>query len=832
MSFNQTLFRFKFKTLCAGILVLGIGTFSSCKGIDFLDLSFQAGIKDIQEDRETLEGSVKTLFVIGTKDQSDREFAPPGSNLYFHVGKDPVSRFPKELNILRYSMEYLYFDLSRAEADKGLTLTLEPVWSNGSGVLYVGVEIWVGHKWLEVGRTPCSMHDAGYIYLHPAFLKVGENLIRLVAYSGTGGTTAVTWDQIKFQTQAQKPTWAFGIKDGSEKEFKQKDYDLVINVDLAGDGDFPKEINNTWYPDQYLLFLLTGEESQRPHQLNLSVAWSDGQGTLDVGLERWEGSRWDRIGTVALSRSQPGVIEVPADVLKEGLNKWRLHAGSGSSGTTTVTWDRIALMERTDQPEVVKNLLREIMDTTLNYFLSPRVIHQSGLPVSAWKVTDRARFGYTNPVEWGYTLQAWIVASEIGKISEAEAVTKIDRSMDTLLTLQRDPHQFKYGLFYPYYTLVKPLPDGSDVEFPYRDKYEELPVGDCALFWSSLNVVHGWLLEKGYMAIVDKVARLKKALNFRVAYTQESGRHYLSMLVNAKTGRLSPHRWIIWADEGGIVGIVAYLSGSLSWSEFTKVLDTQMRPAATWKDITTQESTWFNAAFTWAERIMAGFPMFGDPRERQYGLYSFLPAARSHLAYARFLNLDQVGFSDPMSQTHQGDILGRRYTPPNIPNTVETNPPHHIAPHGLFVWMGALDVLEDSLVQAYFEKILLLKNDSQGYWHPNFSQDPYGFEVVASPYLNDSNYKGADDGRYIFETLSQAYTVLPIYEGLQRLKCGRTFLHFTYQVPGYREAVERILRYAYPEPLEPINHEISRKNLPLSNLSRVGFEDTFGPQPW
>lgn len=88
-----------------------------------------------------MEGSVKTLFVIGTKDQSDREFAPPGSNLYFHVGKDPVSRFPKELNILPYPMEYLYFNLGRAEAATGLTLTLDPVWSNGSGVLYVGAVV-------------------------------------------------------------------------------------------------------------------------------------------------------------------------------------------------------------------------------------------------------------------------------------------------------------------------------------------------------------------------------------------------------------------------------------------------------------------------------------------------------------------------------------------------------------------------------------------------------------------------------------------------------------------------------------------------------------------
>jgi len=783
------------------IFISVTSTFSSCERIrPSLPPSEDGG--GAGGDRGPFRSSGDALFVIGTKDKSDAEFDPSPSKLHFYIGKEPVSGFPKELDAQWDPVRYLHFNLNEAEANAGLTLTLDPVWSNGSGVLYVGVEVWGGDRWIEMGRTPCSMHDAGYVYLHPAFLKVGQNDLRLIAYGGTGGTTAVTWDQIKFQVQAQRPVWEFGVRDGSEREFKQRDFSLVIPAN-SRDGDFPKEINNVWYPDQYIYFSLTGEESQRPHQLNLNVAWSDGQGTLDVSLERWDGSDWIRIGKAALSSAQPGVVEVPADALKEGLNRWRLHAGAGSSGTTTVTWDRIALMERTDQPEVVKNLLKEVMETTLNYFVSPRAIHRSGLPVSALKATDRARFGYSNPVEWGYTLQAWLVAAEVGKISEPEALARIDRAIETLLALQRNPEQFKYGLFYPYYTLVKPLPDGSDVDFPYHDKYEELPVGDCALLWTSLNVVHGWLLEKGYAATADKVARLKGAMNFRSAYVQEDGHHYLSMLVNAKTGKLSPHRWIIWADEGGIVAIAAYLSGSLTWPEFVRILDAQMRPAATWNGITTEESTWFNAAFTWAERTMAGFPMLDTPKGRQYGLRSFLPAARSHLAYARFMNLDYVGFSDPMSQTQRGEILGRRYTPPNIPNTVEKYPLDHIAPHGLFVWMGALDVLEDSLVQAYFEKVVLLKKDSQGYWHPKYSQDPYGFEVVASPYMNDPKYRGADDGRYIFETLSQAYTVLPIYDGLQRLHGGRTFLHFAQRVPGYKEAVEAILNYAYPDPEVP-----------------------------
>src|SRR5438132_567751 len=33
--------------------------------------------------------------------------------------------------------------------------------------------------------------------------------------------------------------------------------------------------------------------------------------------------------------------------------------------------------------------------------------------------------------------------------------------------------------------------------------------------------------------------------------------------------------------------------------------------------------------------------------------------------------------------------------------------------------------------------------------------------------MNQANYAGADEGRYIFETLSESYTVLSLFEGLR-----------------------------------------------------------------
>ena len=57
------------------------------------------------------------------------------------------------------------------------------------------------------------------------------------------------------------------------------------------------------------------------------------------------------------------------------------------------------------------DVLDEKFRVHMNYFLSPEVISAGGLPLTAYKVGDRARFGYSNPTEWGYFIQAWIAAA-------------------------------------------------------------------------------------------------------------------------------------------------------------------------------------------------------------------------------------------------------------------------------------------------------------------------------------------------------------------------------------------------------------------------------------
>ena len=135
-------------------------------------------------------------------------------------------------------------------------------------------------------------------------------------------------------------------------------------------------------------------------------------------------------------------------------------------------------------------VLDEMFRVHMNYLLSPEVITAFGFPMTAYKVGNRARFGYSNPTEWGYAWQAWIAAAERRIISEDEATSRLKRALTTLEALQQNPKENYQGLPYPFYKMT--TPDGKDLPAPYHDPYPEIPSGDNALLYASLVIVEGW----------------------------------------------------------------------------------------------------------------------------------------------------------------------------------------------------------------------------------------------------------------------------------------------------------------------------------------------------
>lgn len=455
--------------------------------------------------------------------------------------------------------------------------------------------------------------------------------------------------------------------------------------------------------------------------------------------------------------------------------------------------------------------LDEMFRVHMNYFLSPEVVTAFGFPMTAYKVGNRARFGYSNPTEWGYAWQAWIAAAERGIIPEDEAVSRLKQALTTLEALQQNPEENYQGLPYPFYKMT--APDGKDLPAPYHDPYPEIPSGDNALLYASLMIIEGWGRKIEDRALWEQADRIRKRMDFRMFLRQKGACLYLAHTLNAETGRLSPSNWDIYADEGGVVTWIAYLSGSISFEEYKTLTECQHRRPASWTSCdemayTVQEVAWFNMMFTWSVRSLAGFPIGDfDVPEGSRSLYStdsLVPAAQAHLAYGDCTGVDHPAFSAAMSQAENGKGLVAWihgwFIPPNLAGRVGVTPTHAM-PHAFFVPFNALPDLPPKTKARLIAEIVELKEDKARYYHDPQDPDeqyPFGFEVIASTYKDDLDYQGADDGRNVFETLSEAYTVLSLFNALQLSGSRPTFYSLAAEVSGYEDKVREVLQHLYP----------------------------------
>lgn len=467
------------------------------------------------------------------------------------------------------------------------------------------------------------------------------------------------------------------------------------------------------------------------------------------------------------------------------------------------------------------NLLEELFETHIQYFLSNMVITSHGLPLTAFKPGDRARYGWSNPTEWGYYMQTMIVAAERGIIPQSEAVDRITTTVNTMIALQADTNQNYFGMFYPFYTVVDS--NGNDLPMPIHDGNIWIPSGDLALLYASLTITEGWSKGIGNLTLEAALRSVKDDMDFRMFLVEEGDYLYLSHLINAQTGELAPSRWDVYPDEGGIVTWVAYLSDSITFEEFQVLIESQMREPAFWQDCegilhTVKEAAWFNAMFPWGVRSLAGFSIgsFDSPygSKSRYSAESFIPSVKAHWAYGDCLGIDYPFFSDAMTQSHNGIGLVGRYTPPNLANQFPDYPPEHVMPHAIFIPLNALPDLDTETKNRLFEEIEEIMNDMVRYYHDMDDVNPFGFEVISSPYKDDLDYTGADEGRPIFETLSQAYIVLSLFNALQLEDDEPTNYDFASQVPGYGQKTRKVLNYLYPTIYLPV----------VVNLSMWTFE--------
>lgn len=456
------------------------------------------------------------------------------------------------------------------------------------------------------------------------------------------------------------------------------------------------------------------------------------------------------------------------------------------------------------------DLLDELFRVHVAYFLSSEVVTHFGFPMTAYKVGNRARFGYSNPTEWGYTWQSWIAAAERNVITQGEALIKLKQALSVLEQLQQDSGQSYRGFPYPFYKMTDP--GGKDLPAPHRDPDPNVPSGDNALLYASLVILEGWARRVGDVELQELAARIRARMDFRIFLSSTDGRClWLAHTLNALTGALSSSKWDIYADEGGVVAWIAFLSGAIDVEQYLRLTACQHRRRVSWTSCVgetyiVEEGAWFNAMFTWGVRSLAGFPIgdFDAPESLRcpYSKKSLVPAVQAHLAYGDCIGIDHPAFSDAMSQAEDGrglvGWLQDWFFPPNLARVVGARP-RHAVPHALFVPFNALPDLPEETKTRLISEIVELKTDRAGYYH-DIGPFGFGFEVLASPYADDVDYAGADDGRGVFETLSHAYIALSLFNALQLCEGRPTFVDFAREVPGYEEALRIALRLLYPSP--------------------------------
>ena len=445
------------------------------------------------------------------------------------------------------------------------------------------------------------------------------------------------------------------------------------------------------------------------------------------------------------------------------------------------------------------SLLDEISDTTLNYFLSTDAVTASGMPLSAYKEGDRARYGYSNPTEWGYTILAWIVAAERKRITYDQAGAKIQTALTTISSLQNNPAQNYHKLFYPYYTVVNS--SGVNLSQPVHSANHDIPSIDNGFLYTSLLIAEGWAIAYHLPNVQNAAHTIKGDMDFRRFL--KPGGDFIAHTVNTDTGAFGggnmwndENMWNVYSDEGGMMAWIAYISDSVSQNEYQTLINNMRRLARSWNGIEVKEAAWFNAMFTWGVRSLSGFPVatWEAGTENRYSSGSFAKAVKAHLSYGAKLGVYYPAFSDAMTQP--GGVA--HFFPPNFPDNAPASAPNFSVPHAFFIPFNIGPDLDATDLTTLISKIIDLKTDTGKYYHNgNDTHRPYGFEVTTSPSHNNTNFFGLE-GRYVWENLSQAYILLSLFQGLSINDGKPTLYQYAGYIPGYQNKVKEVLSYLYP----------------------------------
>lgn len=701
----------------------------------------------------------------------------------------------------------------------GMVLNIFSKGSNGDGGLLIAMEVpspCEDDAWVEVDRTRCSSRYPCALRLPSRAVRANDGATRfrtiVIVDDEDYLTDFIEYDRVTLDYDAEVVlTHETSEHGGLDKRTLR----FPISPALASGALTVTPLMKGANADTEIFMRIRQPEPKQAaavlEQQQGSAELAEGhemdmqtlEATLQSYRNEWAGDWRDASGH--LPGCDYSMFEIVADQVYPGemeLEVWTKGDGSLTDVkvTTRLTWS-----------EAEVSLLDSVMKDHFNFFNDPDLLSH-GLPMDALKKENPKQLTDSNPCEWGYAMESWVIMAETGFLKPEEAKEKLVETFITLAKIQSDSTQYAHGLFYPYYRL-RTKEDGAK-QFPARTEYAELPCGDDALLYASMMMVQGWLRkrrfnqeEKFCSDILGRMdfSQCKRETDCNAAGNGFDGQNAedadgdkfwsVPLTFNADTMAQNSYNWNVWADEGGIVAMVVALNGAVDDQQYQSIVRQQQRysPCSTWEGITVGHSAFFNSIFTLPTRSMLGFgTLFASPYYHEFAVRSVLPTFRAHQKLKRQLGVDYMGPSDAMSmmpKDHPGKFFGSyAYWPPNNMydcregKTMKENqctwckgiqyeglddPFDMIVPHGNMASFLVMGMMEKSQFSAWLEDTKLLMTDWSEVYKPG-----YGLEVVgpARRTPRGGRFDGAFDGRGVWESLSHGYTVLSMYEGMATMR--------------------------------------------------------------
>jgi len=712
-----------------------------------------------------------------------------------------------------------------------MVLNIFPKVSNGDGGLLLVMEVpspCDADRWVEVDRSRCSSRYPCALRLPSGVASTGEQSptsfrTRVVTEDEDYLTdfleySHVTFDEDSEVVVAHEQYSEDTDKDRDEAVLVKRVVKFNLSPVIASGALYVTPVVKSATPDTIVTMRLRQPEAKAlttqmmaVEEVNLAQMTAEDKNMhkLDSTLRSYRkdwAEQW-RAPSKAIGGCDFSHFEVVADQFYPGEVELEVWA---TGGTHAVEISDVLVTTRASWAEAEVSLLDMVLKDHFAFFNDPdEIVH--GLPMDALKKENPRLLTDSNPCEWGYAMEAWIIMAETGSLKHHEAVAKLNETFSTLSTLQADPEQFTHGLFYPYYRLRDKI--SGKAQFPQRTEYKEMPCGDDALLYASMMMVKGWLKTHKF----DGEAAACDAILGRMDFSQcirktdcsgagngifaeegkDDGDKFWSvpLTFNADTLEKNSYNWNVWADEGGLVGMVVALSGAVDDDKYESIVRQQQRysPCTRWEGITVGHSAFFNSIFTLPTRSILGLgTLFASPYYHEFAVRTVLPSFRAHQKLKKKIGADYMGPSDAMSmmpKTHPGKFFGSyAYWPPNnmydcrkgmttkenqctwckgIQYEGLDDPFDMIVPHGNMASFLVAAMMEKSQFSGWLEDTKLLMTDWSEVYKPG-----YGLEVVAPAKRTPrgGKFEGAFDGRGIWESLSHGYTVLSMYEGLATMR--------------------------------------------------------------